>query len=854
MPPTVFISYSHKDEVWKNLLVTHLAVLEKNGRLCTWDDRLITAGQEWLPKIEAAMKEAHIAVLLVSADFFASPFIQDDEFPYLLGRRAQGLQIMPVIVRDSLWEAEPRIACLQVRPQGGKPLAIFRRAQRETELKKIAKEIQSLLNRQAAEGTEPEPVPAKSPDLRSLRQLPPPPADFTGREAELADVRAAIESGSVTVAVVRGAAGIGKTAFVLKLARELVPLYSDAQIFLDLQGASATPLTPAQAMAHVIRAFQPENLLPESETELAELYQSVLRKRRVLLLMDNAAGPEQVEPLVPPEESLLLVTSRKPFHLPGLLIKDLDKMPSGEAQDLLLQSEPRIGEQADRIAGICGGLPFALEMAAGALAHRPRLSPADYAQRLAEEKERLGLVDASLKLSYDQLSARLSRRWSALAVFPASFDISAASAVWDLELTEAEVVLRRFVWSSLVEWKAGRYRLHDLARVFAHRRASEEERAEAERRHAVYYRDILVRTNDLFLLGGPAQLLGLRLIDQEWVSIQAGQAWAAEHLAADREATELAASYPNTSAHCLGLRLRPRERIGWLETALRAAQLLDDRREEGRTLGNLGRAYADLGETHHALGMYEKALGIAHELGDRREEGVGLNRLGTASSDLGAIDKAIEMYEQALVIVRELGDRREEGVALNGLGLAYGALSETRRAIELHEQYLAIARDIGDRRGEGFALNNLGVAYAALGETRRAIELYEEYLTLARDIGDRRGEGATLNNLGLAYATLGETRRAIEMYDHHLAIARDIGDRRGESIACWNLGLAFEKLGELDRVPELMQVYVDYEREIGHPDAEKHAAKVEALRARLAGESPLPGIAAVLSSQIEHPS
>jgi len=64
-------------------------------------------------------------------------------------------------------------------------------------------------------------------------------------------------------------------------------------------------------------------------------------------------------------------------------------------------------------------------------------------------------------------------------------------------------------------------------------------------------------------------------------------------------------------------------------------------------------------------------------------------------------------------------------------------------------------------------------------------------------------------------------------------IAREIGDRIGESKASWNLGDELAKVGDLARAVVAMQLYVDYEREIGHPDAEKHAARVERLRKRL---------------------
>ena len=77
-------------------------------------------------------------------------------------------------------------------------------------------------------------------------------------------------------------------------------------------------------MAHIIRSYHPEARLPESEAELAGLYRSVLSDKRVLLLMDNAASREQVERLIPPPGSLLLVTSRFHFALPGLVSRDLD--------------------------------------------------------------------------------------------------------------------------------------------------------------------------------------------------------------------------------------------------------------------------------------------------------------------------------------------------------------------------------------------------------------------------------------------------------------------------------------------------------------------------------------------------
>lgn len=680
-------------------------------------------------------------------------------------------------------------------------------------------------------------ISARGNALTSLHQLPPPPADFTGREAELAELRTAVQSGGVTISGVRGMGGIGKTALALKLAQELTPDYPDAQIYLDLQGVSKHPLSPAQAMGHVIRAFHPDARLPESEADLAGLYRSALHGKRSLLLMDNAAEQAQVEPLLSPAGCLLLVTSRVLFHLPGLHAKDLGKMRHEDARDLLLRITPRIGEEADRIATLCAGLPFALRQAAGALSERPDLTSARYADRLAKEKGRLGLIEAPLSLSYRLLPQELAYRWRVLAIFPTSFDSVAAATIWVVEQDEADALLGDLVRRSLIDGEDDRYRLHDLARIFAGSLPNDQERSLAERRHAVHYRNILAQTNKLFLQGGPSQSIALRLVDREWPNIQAGQAWAADRMKEDREAATLTASYSDVGVYTLNLRLWPQERIGWLEAALEAGRILNDRQLEENAIANLGLAYSDLGEARRAIDLQEQALAIAREIGDQKGEGIAKLNLGRAYAEIGDARRAISLYEQYLTLAQEIGDRRGEGIVTGNLGLAYEDIGETGHAIKLLKQYLVIACEIGDRGEEGKALGHLGRAYArTLGDTQSAIEMFEQYLAIAREIGDRRGERIATGSLGLAYSYLGQTARAIEFYEQSLAVAREIGDRRGEAFCCWNLGHEFQKSGNLERAAELMQVCTDYEREIGHLDAEEDAVRVAAIRIRLKAE------------------
>lgn len=827
----MFISYSHKDEVWKDRLVTHLAVLAKQGLLDSWDDRRIAAGESWREEICNALDGAGVGILLVSASFLSSDFILREEVSRLLERRtAGGLDLVPVIVRSCTWTRVPWLSPLQARPRDGRALADFRGDQRDRELAKIADEVLRLLDsgpqKQARPGVTPaspesrlppgqpapeeQQPPATPQSQQALHQLKAPPADFTGRAAELAMLRAAVAAGGATISGVHGSGGIGKTALALRLAEELAPRYPDAQVFLDLKGVGE-PLTPAEALAFVIRAFEPTAALPEDEQALGGLYRSLLHDRRALLVMDNAAGPAQVEPLIPPPGCLLLVTSRAHFTLPGLVAVDLHEMPEPDARDLLLRIAPRAGEAAGEIARLCGRLPIALRLAAGALAERPWLTPGDYARRLGDAKEQLGLIEGTLTTSYDLLAEEARALWRRLAVFPGTFDLPAAAAVWERQPPAAEPVLAELVRASMVEWEeeagegapaqAGRFRLHDLARVFAAARLGVEEREAARRRHAEHYVQVLAAADDLYLQGGEPLLRGLRLFDRERGNVQAGQAWAAARAGEDESAAGLSSAYPDAGVYCLALRQHPRERAGWLEAALAGARRTNDRAAEGCHLGNLGLAYRNLGEPQ----------------------------------------RAIEYHEQALVISREIGNRRAEGQDLGSLGLAYAVLGEPQRAIGHYERWLAITREIGDRREEGNALGNLGNAYAALGEPRRAIEHHEQALVISREIGERHAEGQDLGNLGLAYAALGEPQLAIEHYEQHLTITREISDRRGEASACWNLGLTLERQGDLARAVDLMQVCVDYERAIGHPNAEERAAQVASLRDRTTGGSAAQG-------------
>ena len=636
------------------------------------------------------------------------------------------------------------------------------------------------------------------PSVSRLNQLPSDLADFTGRDHELKELMKALAQGEgrVAISAIGGMGGVGKSALAVHVAHYLVYRYPDGQIVVDMQGTSERPLTTIEAMARVIQTFRPEARVAEDPEQVAQDYRNTLAGKRALILLDNAANAAQVRPLMPSPPCALIITSRRTIVVEGVHSVSLDALSEKDARGLLREiigKRRATNKQLDAIAGLCGCLPLALRVAGTFLAVHRDWTVDEYIETLADERKRLTLlkqddldVEAALALSARRLESEqpdLASRWKQLSVFPADFDRTAAAAVWNVVIEEARHSLSALLDGSLVLFddETARYRLHDLVRLFTDAQLDEAERAAYQQRHADHYKTVLGRVDKLYLQGSETLKQGLAMFDLEWRNIQAGQAWAASHAEKDSAVAELCSDYSHVGVYTLYLRQHPRDGIRWLEPALAAARKLKNRSSEGAALGNLGLAYADLGETR----------------------------------------RAIEYYEQALIIDREIGDRRGEGAALGNLGLAYFYLGETGRAIEYYEQQLAIAREIGDRRGEGRALGNLGSAYFYLGEIRRAIEYYEQRIAIAHEIGDRRGEGTALGNLGVAYKNLGETQRAIEYYEQYLAIVREIGDRRGEGNALFNISLALNQLGDRAQAILNAEAALEIYEQIESPYAER---------------------------------
>jgi DNA-binding SARP family transcriptional activator len=342
-------------------------------------------------------------------------------------------------------------------------------------------------------------TPAATP-----RQLPTDVAGFTGRADDLAELDALVakQAGSraVTIAVLIGTAGVGKTSLAVHWAHRIAAGYPDGQLYVNLHGYSTSPqVSPLEALTQFLRALGvPPDHIPVSVDEAAARFRSLVAGKRLLVVLDNAAAPEQVRPLLPGTPGcLVVVTSRD--RLGGLMAGEgahahtLRTLRLDDAVALIsrmvgaerVRAEPAA---AAELALLCAHLPLALRVAAANLASRPRQRISSYVADLAEDDRIVTLeadgdsgtaVRAAFEVSYQRLSDPVRRLFRLLGAAPgAEFVVDAAAALTGATPAEARRLLDRLAGAHLVEEvDEGRYTFHDLLREFAAERARQEERS-----------------------------------------------------------------------------------------------------------------------------------------------------------------------------------------------------------------------------------------------------------------------------------------------------------------------------------------------------------------------------------------
>jgi tetratricopeptide (TPR) repeat protein len=668
---------------------------------------------------------------------------------------------------------------------------------------------------------------AASPAPVALAQLPPPVAGFTGRDDDLAVITGLLDptrpSGTVVVSAVAGLAGVGKTTLAVQAGHVVQERgwYQGGVLFIDLHGYDEAPAQPAQALDALLRALGiPGERIPPSGEERAGLYRSALAQisEPVLVIADNASSEAQVRPLLPGvRPHRVIVTSR--HTLAGLDARLLDLRVLDEAAGLELldralraarPDDERVGsdrEAAERLARICGGLPLALQIVAASLKADPGLRVSELADDLAVERERLGRlryddgsgtaapsVAAAFEHSYQRLDELAARTLRLLPVNPGPEVSTAAVAILaDLPVGKAREVLAGLARAHLIEaapGAAGRWRMHDLMRLYTQRLSDEhahaDSREEARDRLLAFY-DNMADDADRHLRALPGEEVPASLSSRAdalaWLDAERLNLVAAVTMAADSGRDQIAFFLPNSLAEYLDLRRRFDDKLATTAISLETARRLGDRPNEGIALSILGSALKLVGRHEEAITASQDAAAIFREIHDRHGEGMVMGNLGTALLKAGRLEEAITASQDAAAIFHEIRDRPREGWAMGNLCDALREAGRLEEAISVGQDAAAIARETGDRQAEGLARGNLGIALREAGRFEEAITASQDAAAIFHETDDGWGESQTAIDLADALAEAGRLEEALTASQDALAIARKIGAQDLEDLA-----------------------------------------------------------------------
>jgi len=144
--PKIFISYSHNDEQFKNKLLAHLSALKASNEVEIFDTKSIEAGKDWHAEINKNIKEADIAILIISSDFLASEYIFNVELRSILNRNKEAGQIViPVLARPAMWTMSPELMKFQIWPRNAKALSEYSFDEIDNKLSELSKEIAGIV-------------------------------------------------------------------------------------------------------------------------------------------------------------------------------------------------------------------------------------------------------------------------------------------------------------------------------------------------------------------------------------------------------------------------------------------------------------------------------------------------------------------------------------------------------------------------------------------------------------------------------------------------------------------------------------------------------------------------------------
>lgn len=649
-------------------------------------------------------------------------------------------------------------------------------------------------------------VNLSAPPPTAMAGLPALDAEFTGRAADLAAVTDALQVSPVTV--VSGLAGIGKTTLALKAATE----FSGRAVFANLDESAALTLL-------LIGLGVPQEHIPADQSAREALYRSQLNEQRepMLVFLDNATSAAQVRGFLPGStRHRVLVTSRHALAELNARLIELDVLPVEEAIALMSAAlttrrpdDPRI--LTEELAELADRLPLALSIVAAVLADDTSLSVAELASLLRPPIDRLDELEMpdghrgvrrAFATSYARLAPAEQRLFQLLSLVPAAeISVDHASTLLNQGTRQARRLLNSLRRVHLAEngRTPGRFKIHDLLRLYAAECATTTSTAELESardRLLIHVTGVTeeangklspVSRNPKFTRFNHAHEAA-DWLDLEWHLITGMIEQSFER----RRPEQVAALMSN-----LGEYFKLRQ--GWSEWPrlydlyLASARQLGDREMEASVIGEIGNYHLARQAPAAAKEHYQAAIEIYRAL-DHRGAVIGLtSNLASAAWREGDFDTAERSFEFVLGIFA--ADRRMDhfvGHTLYNLGGIARERGDLDKAHSYQMRASRICAATGNQRGNAMALQEIGNILMFKGHERQALPFFEDARSNAQAAGDIAMQAMATACLGAAHGMLGErdvSRR------HHLEAME-----------------LYAKIGDSGQVRKIEELFADLDR------------------------------------------
>lgn len=671
--------------------------------------------------------------------------------------------------------------------------------------------------------------PAPAPELPVPRQLPVLPDGFAGRSAQLGELDrllAGDRAGAVVISAIDGAAGIGKTTLALRWSHQATERFPDGQLYVNLRGFEpvAAPMAATEALRGFLAALRvPADAVPADEEAQSALYRSILAGRRILVLLDNARDAAQVRPLLPGSPTCaVIVTSRN--RLAGLVARDgahlvnLDVLPHAEARSLLAHrlGAGRVAAEPDAVSSLirsCAGFPLALAIAAARAALNPGLPVRDLADELAVEDGRLTALDAGephtdlesvFSWSYRSLTPEGASLFRRLGTQPGpDVGFEAACVLAGASVPETRKLLDELGRANLAhQYVPGRYRLHDLLRLYAKRQANAAD-FEAGRRVLTWYRERVTSATSWLDSSLAAERYFRRCSDAlRWLDLERSNLVAA---ILDGDEPELACllspffrrrrnidDWQRTLTAALAtadraLHINVRVELHLALAEAHAGDDLDSSRLEDlvreleppdqvRALRTLTEAHLVSGRLTLGRKTAETALGIQRQLGDIRSEACTIVLLAKIQWYQLLFDETAGNLELALDMWRRIGDSWFEADTLVRRAKADRNRSHVAEAISCLDQALAIYGAFEDPISTAETTSLRGSIFCQYGATTMAHEAQLAAYRMLADAGPAHEELTVLYELLQAAKNAGEFAACDEYLARRAVVARTLGD------------------------------------------------------------------------------